>query len=193
MKSSGGCQMTVRDNIFCYRNILAIDPGYSYSNGTGYAIFDDKTHKLKTCGLIRPFAPGLESHTSIIEIANKVRRKWEEEIGFSYDPKILCIEHPQTCFIKNGVRVNPNSIIMLAVLSVRIEERFKAKTPLRPYPSEWKNRLTKDQSKNLILENLDGWSTKALESGLSSVSPHLRHNVFDAVGIGLWAIKTKKS
>jgi hypothetical protein len=54
------------------KGILAIDPGYSYQNGTGWAIFDDTTLKLKACGLIRPFAPGLESHSSTIEIADKL-------------------------------------------------------------------------------------------------------------------------
>jgi hypothetical protein len=185
--------MAKRDEAFLYRNILAIDPGYSFSNGTGYAIFDHKTHKLKSCGLIRPFAPGLESHSSVIEMADKVKRKWEEEVGFSYDPKVLCIEHPQACFIKNGVMVNSNSIIMLAVLGARIEERFKPETLLRPHPSEWKKRLNKDQTKNWVLETLEPWSLKALEKGLESVTPHRQHNVFDAIGIGLWSIDKIKN
>lgn len=181
--------MNRQSDFHCYRDILTIDAGYSYENGTGYAIFDDKTHRLKACGLIRPFAPGMESHASTIEIADKVRRKWEEEVGFSYDPKILCIEHPTACFTKQGVRVNSKSIITLAVLCTRIEERFKAKTPLRPYPHTWKKRSSKEDTKTLALNNLGQWSFKALNQGLSGVPPHLHHNIFDAVGLGLWAIK----
>jgi hypothetical protein len=82
--------MARSDNFFCYRNILTIDPGYSHENGTGYAIFDGDNYHLKACGLIRPFAPGLENSASTIEIADKVRKIWEQEVGFSFDPKVLC-------------------------------------------------------------------------------------------------------
>jgi hypothetical protein len=183
--------MTKRDNAFLYKDILTIDPGYSYENGAGYAIFDDKTHRLKACGLIRPFAPGIENHATTIEIADKIRRVWEEEVGFSYDPTILCIEHPLACFTRQGVRVNSKSIIMLAILCTRIEERFSAKSLLRPYPHSWKKRDTKEQTRTLVLDNIGEWSLKALKEGLSVVSPRLQHNVFDAVGLGLWAFDEK--
>ncbi|MCA9508987.1 MAG: hypothetical protein KC505_11250 [Myxococcales bacterium] len=180
--------MTKRDDILIHRNIISIDPGYSFQSGTGYAIFDHDSFRLKSCGLIRPFAPGLESHSCTIEIADKVKRAWEKEVGFSYDPRILCIEHPKVCFRKNGVNINSNSIIMLAVLGVRIEERFKSRTVLRPHPHNWKNRSNKEQTKNLVLNKLDVWSLKVLDREMSLVDPHMRHNVFDAVGLGLWAI-----
>ena len=177
-----------RDNFYCYRNILAIDPGYSVKNGTGYAIFDHETHRLKRCGLIQPFAPGLESHASTIEIAQKVRLVWEEEVGFSYDPEILCIENPRACFTRQGVRVNSNSIIMLAVLCTRIEGKFfSAKSILRPYPK----RITKDQTRQIVIDKLDAWSKKILERDLASIAPFLHHNVYDAVGWGLWVIDEK--
>lgn len=185
--------MARRDNFHCYRNIFAIDPGYSYENGTGYAVFDGDNFHLKACGLIRPFAPNMENHTTTIEIAEKVRRIWEQEVGFSFDPKVLCIEHPLACFTKNGVRVNSNSIITLAILCTRIEERFKAKTILRPYPHVWKKRDTKEQTKAMVLNTLDAWSLKKLAQGLSTVIPSLHHNIFDAVGLGLWAIQSKET
>jgi hypothetical protein len=180
-----------RDNFYCHRNIFAIDPGYSHDNGTGYAIFDGDRHRLKACGLIRPFAPGLESHASTIEIADKIRRIWEQEVGFSFDPKILCIEHPLACFTKNGVRVNSKSIITLAILCTRIEERFHAESTLRPYPHQWKKRDSKEQTRSLVLETLNTWSLKVLENDLLEIPPSLHHNIFDAIGIGLWAINQK--
>jgi hypothetical protein len=183
--------MTKRDNAFLFRDVFTIDPGYSHENGTGYALFDHQTQRLKACGLIRPFAPGLENHASTIEIADKVRCTWEKEVGFSYDPTVLCIEHPLACFTRQGVRVNSKSIITLAILCTRIEERFSAKTFLRPYPHMWKKHSSKDETKNLVLKTLNQRSLKALDEGLSTVPPHLRHNIFDAVGLGLWAIEEK--
>jgi hypothetical protein len=183
--------MKKRDNAFCYRDILTIDPGYSHENGTGYAIFDEQTKRLKSCGLIKTFAPGLENHASTIEIADKVRKKWEEEVGFSYDPQILCIEHPLACFTRQGVRVNSKSIIMLAILCTRIEERFSAKIMLRPYPHTWKKHANKEQTKQCVLETIDRWSCKTLYEGLATVPTRVHHNIFDAIGLGLWAMDEK--
>lgn len=193
LSSTRGDPMTKRDDIFLYRDILTIDPGYSQENGTGYALFDHKTHRLKACGLIRPFAPGLETHDSIIEVADKVRRKWEEEVGFSFDPTMLCIEHPLACFTRQGIRVNSKSIIMLAILCTRIEERFSPEKILRPYPHTWKKRGTKEETKALVLNTLGQWSINTLKDGLSKIPPHLHHNVFDAVGLGLWAIQSEEA
>ena len=180
-----------RDSALLYRDILTVDPGYSHENGTGYAIFDGTTHLLKACGLIRPFAAGMENHSTTIEIANKVRKKWEEEVGFSYDPKILCIEHPLACFTKQGVRVNSKSIIMLAILCTRIEERFSAKTFLRPYPHVWKKHNNKEQTKALVLETINEWSRKTLYEALDKTPLGIQHNIFDAIGLGLWALEQK--
>lgn len=182
-----------REDFHCYRNILTIDPGYSYETGTGFAIFDQNTHQLKACGLIRPSSPYLDSHTSTIEIANNVRRRWEEEVGFSFDPKIICIEHPLAYFVRNGIRLTSQSIIMLGVLATRIEERFSAETVLRPYPHAWKNDESKEKTKTLVLETLSEWSLKALKEGLSKVSSNHQQNIFDAVGLGLWVIDNSKN
>jgi hypothetical protein len=176
------------DDFHSYRNILTIDPGYSYENGTGFAIFDGNTHRLKACGLIRPSIPHLEKHASTIEIADEVRKKWEEEVGVSFDPKIICIEHPLAYFIHNGIRVTSQSVIMLAILSTRIEERFSAETVLRPYPHIWKKQGSEEETRTLVLKALGQWSLTALKEGLSKVPPDLHHNIFDAVALGLWAI-----
>lgn len=180
--------MNREDDFHCYRHILTIDPDYSYEKGTGFAIFEGNTHRLKACGLIRPSSPYLESHDSTIEIADQVRKKWEEEVGFSFDPKIICIEHPLAYFVRNGIRLTSQSLIMLGVLATRIEERFSAETVLRPYPHAWKNDESKEEMRALVLENLSQWSLAALKEGLSKVPHHLHHNIFDAVGLGLWAV-----
>jgi hypothetical protein len=133
----------------------------------------------------------MENHASTIEIADKIRRVWEKKVGFSYDPKILCIEHPLACFTRQGVRVNSKSIIMLAILCTRIEERFSAQNILRPYPHIWKKRQNKEQTKAIVLETLGEWSRKTLYEGLGDVIPSIQHNIFDAVGLGLWAMDEK--
>lgn len=178
-----------RENFFAFRNILAIDPAYSHENATGYAIFETYNYHLQACGLIKPIIPNVDTHQTTIEIADNLRKVWEYEVGFSYDPKVLCIEHPPTCFMKNGVRVKASSIINLAILCTRIEERFSAKTVLRPYPQTWKQKDQKADTQALVLAKLDKTSLKRLAQNLSSVTKRLQHNVFDAIALALWAIE----
>ncbi len=181
------------DDFRCYRNILAIDPDYSYEKGTGFAIFEPDTQRLISCGLIQPSSPYLASHDSTIEIADKMLRIWEEEVGFSFDPKIICIEHPLAYFVQNGIRLTSQSLIMLAVLGTRIEERFSAETVLRPYPHVWKKNESKEKTKTLVLETLSKWSLKALNEGLGKVSRYHQQNIFNAVGLGLWVLDGSKN
>ncbi len=176
-----------------YRYILAIDLGYSFKNGTAVAIFDKETHLLIVCGILRPFAPGLDDHRATIEMAAKVKEFWVIHIGFSWDPEILCIEYPQNCFVKNGFTVNAKNIIMLGILGARIEGLFSPKKPLRPSPNQWKGNASKEQTQEYVLNNLCVWSKKNLERDLVSIPKNLHHNVYDAIGLGLWAIKNKDS
>jgi hypothetical protein len=178
-----------RDNFYCYRHILAIDPAYSIQNGTGYAIFDHQTYKLKKCGIVRLFAEGVDTYESIVEITKKIRLVWEKEVGFSYDPKILCIESPRSCFVRRGVRVNVNSIIMLAVLCTKIEGLFNPEALLRPAPRP----INKEQTKEKVLNRLGAWDKNTLLKDIENIPQKLHHNVFDAIGLGLWAIDQKKN
>lgn len=180
-----------RDNFFSYRNILTIDPGWSFQNGAGIALFDEETHRLKACGLLRLFAPGMEDHQATMEIAEKSRKFWEEHVGFSYDPEILCIEYPQQCFIRNGHMVRPNSIIMLGILCARIEAKFSPKISFRPSPQTWKGQKSKEQTQQFVMEKLCAPSKAVLTKNLSCIPNRFHHNVYDAVALGLWAIANR--
>lgn len=180
--------MTRRDNFHCYRNIFAIDPGYSFKNGAGYAIVDHESFRLKDCGVIRPFAPGLESFVAADEISDKLKRAWEEQVGFSYDPVMLCIEFPR---FYNAANFNNDSLLMLSYLSGIIRRDFKI--PINRVrlvrPSEWKGSKSKDQTEISVMDKLDVWSKKIVANRLESLPKTLHHNVYDAIGLAMWAIK----
>jgi hypothetical protein len=181
-----------RDNFHCYRNILTIDPGYSFKNGAGYAIIDDETFRLKDCGVIRPFAPGLVSFLAAEEISDKLKKAWEEQVGFSYDPVMLYIEFPR---FHNGANINNESLLMLSYMSGIIRRDFKI--PINRVcfvrPNEWKGSQNKDQTEVAVLATLDTWSKKILERELSSLPKSLHHNVFDAIGLALWGLEKFKN
>lgn len=177
-------------DIFCYRNILAIDPGYSFKNGAGYAIFDHESLKLVACGIVKPFAQGVANQKALDEIADKIRKVWEENVGFSYDPKIICIEYPRVYPFQ---RINNDYLLHLACLAGMIRRDYKApKTEvLRPRAFDWKQNKTKQETIDEVQKSLDCWSIKKLERSLSSVQKTLHHNIYDAVGLALWAIGKK--
>jgi hypothetical protein len=182
-----------RDNFHCYKDIIAFDAGFGFKNGTGVALFDYETYRLKACGLIRLFAPGMEDHQATIEMADKSKLFWEEHVGFSYDPEILCIEYPQHCFIRNGYAVRHKTIIMLGILCARIEAKFSSRILLRPSPQNWKGSKSKEQTQLMVLERLCAWSKKTLARDLAAIPLHLHHNVYDAIALGLWAIGNQQN
>lgn len=178
----------IRDDFRCYRYIFAIDPGYSFKNGAGYAIFDHETFKLIACGIVRPFAPGMDDYQAAIEIANKLRQIWEKHVGFSFDPVYLVVEGQR---IYPFSKINPDPLIKLARLSGMLLRDYKTpeKNVLTPCPGQWKGNSAKLDTANLVLENLDPWSIRRLNNDLSEIPKFLHHNVYDAVGLGLWAIE----
>ncbi len=177
-----------REDFLCYRDILVMDPGFSFQNGAGVVIFDGVTHRLKACELLRPFARGLNDFRAAEEIRKKTRLFWENYVGFSYDPLHLIIEYPKSY---PRSQINQNPLIRIAYLIGMVRADFK--TPIekiqQPYANEWKGNAAKIKTEEFVNESLDGWSARALKRGLLGIPPHLHHNIYDAVGLGLWAIK----
>lgn len=175
-------------NFHSYRHIFSIDPGYSFRNGAGFAIFDNESYKLIACGLVRLFAPGMDDHCASIEIANKLKQTWEEHVGFSFDPVYLVVEGQQ---IYPCLKINPDPLLKLARLTGMIIRDYDTpeKNVLVPQARQWKGNAGKINTEEAIIQKLDTWSIKRLNHDLEYVPKFLHHNVYDAVGLGLWAIE----
>lgn len=142
--------------------------------------------------MIKPFAPGMDDLRAILEIADKLRKVWEDNVGFSYDPDYLVIEGQQ---IYPFSKINHDPLLKLARLTGMLIRDYKTpeKNILIPSASQWKGNLTKLTTQEIVLEKLDPLSIERLNNNLSGIPKFLHHNVFDAVGLGLWAIKNKQS
>lgn len=124
--------MKISDNEFLrHEGLLAIDPGFSFYSGLGWAYFESS--RLKSCGLVKPFAPGGLSEQCIFEIMKKFTCEWEKIRGFHIKPKILCIESPVN-FGSYGRKINAKSLDDIHFLNGMITERFKPLALLRPTP-----------------------------------------------------------
>lgn len=165
-----------------FSGILAIDPGVK---ATGWAIFE--RGQLKACGVARA-NKSLNQVESIREVVERVAIEWEEYMGFSYRPKLLVAERPQV-YRQAQLKGDPNDLIPLAIIDGVIWERFKPEGVSFPLPREWKGQVPKSVMANRILESLNKRELETVKELLERTPSSLRHNGYDAIGLGQWALK----
>lgn len=151
--------------------LLAIDPGQD----TGWATFLDG--QLSSCGLGPP--PVLRA-TCVV------------------------IEKPQV-YRGRASKGDPNDLISLAILVGQYTERYASRgVPVdHVIPHTWKGSLPPGVCLSRIVEALT-WSERAVLDtvisplarkplGPDTLEEGKRHNVIDAVGIGLWSMKRSRA
>jgi len=140
--------------------LLAIDPG----NVTGFALFEGKD--LVTCGVL-------------------TKDQAKSRVFDNVDT--LVIERPK---IYPGARqeVPPDDLITLAILVGEIKAlyRLSGVETEEVLPYAWKGQLPKDISHKRIKKCLNMKENSLVES--VRVSKSNKHNMLDAVGIGLWRL-----
>lgn len=156
--------------------LMAVDPGFSASSGTGWAFFDRGA--LAACGVITPKSTRLAE--KIEEIRNIL-----DDVG-RMAVRVFVIEIPR---VYPGPRQkgDQNDIIDLAVVAGALIAP-NASEKLLVHPRTWAGTVPKKIRHERLLR-------KESEGGVLSAAERARfpggakaHNAFDAVGIGLWAI-----
>lgn len=164
------------------RRLLAIDPGISPTSGTGWALFhyDGSSSELRAAGLARP---------SQDELVVRCRGILEQVVLRVRDtPDTLIIEH-MVVYPLPRMKGDPNDLLELAVL----EGCFLA----LPTPSQgthllpaktWKGQVPKNIIQERVEAALGRHEREVLGGALVGVNGSVRHNVYDAVGIGLYSL-----
>lgn len=106
-------------------------------------------------------------------------------------PDRVVIEKPM---IYPGGRqeVPPNDLITLAVRAGEVGGAFRALGAVVDYvlPRTWKNGpIPKDVMHKRILRRLDDAERALIDVAGRGMAPSKRHNMLDAVGIGLWGLR----
>ena len=167
-----------------FKHIFAIDPGLE---ATGWAVLSESTGRLLACGVARPFARVNQTQT-IADIRLKILKIWEEQVGFSKQPRILAIEMPQI-YQQKFLKGDPNDLIPLSVMGGLLWASLTPKTCYLPKPQSWKGQVPKNTMQERIFGAMDLASKKVLAEGLHIIPKYLRHNTYDAIGIGQWAFR----
>lgn len=153
--------------------IISIDPGLKK---VAYAIWNaDGT--LDRAGLVtRDFEPGIERAQKWKEIA--------EDTDIFVDlsrtaDQVLVIEIPQ---VYSGARdEDPNDLIDLAGVVGAIASLLGGTVEWSPLPREWKGQLPKEISQKRVEAKL----SESEKAKIKWPAKHLRHNVYDALHLGL--------
>lgn len=174
------------------QKIFSVDPSFSSLGGLGWSIinldaqaFGGSINKpfLHRCGLIKPFSTD-SNLVSMKDLCVKLQEIWRNDSGYSEEPMVLVVELP---VIYPNVNISLRSIRDLILFSGMIAQILQPYMLLTPTPADWKSNQPKGATEKLILDSLDLSSKKILERDFSSIALDQRHNVFDAIGLGLYA------
>lgn len=177
--------------------IIGLDPGWGTEGGTGYAIinldaecFGGRKNKplVDECGIITTFACDSRLSTKE-ELCEKTIRIWNENSGFIKQPYLVVIEKP---VIYPGSPVRYQTILDLSELVGMLGRCFKPRIKMSPFPKEWKGNVSKDVTQNTVLNELDFISKRIIANSLSGIHQKKHHNIFDAIGLSLYAAHVLK-
>lgn len=163
--------------------LLSVDPGI---RGCGAALF--RAGELVACAYVKN---PMKSGSGPAECASMVCAVCICGMLDLVIINVLVVEWPQVYQRGGGrTRGDANDLLGLAGVGGGLAARFwEADTKVRSVsPSEWKGQVPKDAIALRVESRLSEAERVAYDAGVTAVAPSLRHNVSDAVGIGLWGL-----
>lgn len=177
--------------------VLAIDPAFSFkSTGCGVAIINKnpqcfggpvKRPVIHRVGVIQPFSSE-SSLRNMHELATRIRDIWKEDEGYSSLPETIVIERP---VIYPNSPVAPMTMMDLTLFVGVLTVVIDCQEVMVPVPREWKQGQQKEETKNELLALCDSYSKRNIVRDLESVALHKRHNAYDAMGLGIYALRVQ--
>lgn len=149
--------------------LLAIDPG---AHSLGWASFQD--------GLLMSAGWAGDQTPSAIARLKPFQRPTD----------LIVVEVPQVYVARSGAP--PGDLVDVAVMAglvIGLAVSKGAEIVQTPRPAEWKGQVPKAVLHSRLWSLLSAVEEASLRADLSAVATSKRHNVLDAVGIGLWALR----
>lgn len=171
--------------------IFSIDPSFSKQGGLGWSIINRNAESfggnknmpiIHRSGLLKPFSSS-SNLMNMEELCEKFTAIWRNDAGYSREPAILVVEQPE---IYPGSPVRFSSLTDLSIFVGMIINSLSPKLTLVPTPREWKGCKKKAETQAEIESISEYNSKKALKRDLEMVALHDRHNVYDALAIGIY-------
>lgn len=143
--------------------MIAIDPGKLSS---GFAVFEkdhEHTWRLFDCG----FLPN-----------DKLREKVARHS--------LMVSEKMRVYRQEFWKGDPNDLVDVSIELGRLMQASLDPSPVLLLPQTWKGQTPKDVMRERVTSRLSAPENLKLETRLSAIKSNVRHNVYDAVGIGLF-------
>ncbi len=156
--------------------LLSIDPGKLL---VGWALFDNND-SLVRCGLVR--SDCIEDMAWELEVFNSSLRHADQVADE------LIIEVPQI-YPQRAQKGDPNDCIDVALVAGMSAMLYYNDETVFVRPKEWKGQRPKDIDNAYTLKCLEPAELKVYEEVACIAS--LRHNILDAIGIGLWKLNRR--
>lgn len=161
-------------------SVLAFDPGLSH---TAMCFFAEG--EVKALTLIEKTA----GHPRLFSMVDAVRRALPD-----IRPTCIVIEYPEIYVSSRAWKGNPNNIRDLAAVAFAIATEVDYKYdlyPAMPLPRQWKGQTPKDVHHARLKQGLTKGQWRVVLGALNAVTPSLRHNLWDALGLALWGLSYK--
>lgn len=174
--------------------IFAIDPAFSKQGCCGWAIlnldaaiFGGTINKpfLHRAGILQPFSSE-SSLGTMNELCKKLTEIWRTDAGYSREPTAIVVERAVNY---PGSSVSFSSIDKLNILVGMLLKSLSPIQQISPTPNEWKGSFQKEETEAEIISLLSFYDKAALERDLQGTKAYQRHNLFDAIGLGLYGAR----
>lgn len=151
--------------------LVSLDPG---KRASGYAIWVDR--ELAACGLAKQ-AGDLLYHWASYPDRACFGRSW---------PGAAIMEMPKI-YDRRRWKGNPNDLIPISAAGALMLGALRPNVFAVVIPEDWKGQVPKEVQNNRDRKALSAAELAVLDS--APVAASKLHNVIDAIGIGLWALK----
>lgn len=151
-------------------NVIGIDPGKYVS---GYAIFRDG--ELERCG----WAPPGDILEDVISVFSEA------------SAHLLVVTEKMHIHKRSPVRTVDLADLLLQAgyIAGTVAARYPHAVWVKPEPKEWKGTAPKKIHHQRIEKKLDPGELAAVSEVLNYIPAGEHHNVWDAIGLGLWGLK----
>ena len=154
---------------------VAVDPGI---RGCGAALFADQV-LLRAAYVPNPCTSGngpRESASAALAV-----QQWLELYG--YTAEVLALEYPRV-YPARSQKGDQNDLLPLAGVVCALAACYPSARVIRYFPREWKGTVDAD----VMLTRIESKLTPVERTRLAPCPGDLRHNMIDAVGIGMRAV-----
>lgn len=165
--------------------LLSVDPG---KNALGWAYFGDAGF-LYAAGVARSSVPTVPGGDEVAEVARQLMQTLEAYLADLPPIRSLAIEKMKI-YPGPQQKGDQNDLIDLSYIAGGVHMLPTARRAERVtlvHPHSWKGQVPKNVMKERIERSLTELEVKLVHATLQTTPEGLRHNGWDAVGIGLWA------